>query len=279
MSAQATQLVFAHARNRNRTRRQTREIVQNRDDEFLAETRHDNFEKPDESTRCHLTDGPVSISSAVLMGTMPSTDKLIKSGTLQKLTPLYEWKEMTVALTSVGLFFARPGEEALRDLLPLFDVVDVKKRHDTPGDASKGGEKRRSPSLPSARNVKMSNLISAEVTDADLHIIQVRTVENGYNSGRTYYLRADSEETCNDWVQQLRTASDRAVMLKKAGPSLFRRIRFGRTHTFVQMHALTTHYANANAYSRTYASPTDHEKAIGRPDGEPAQACKCKGGL
>jgi hypothetical protein len=169
------------------------------------------------------------------MGKMPKPDMILKRGILSKLTSTYEWKSMSLALTSVGLFFSRPGEDVLRDLIPLYEIIDVKKRNDIPGETAPGLSRPRSEgdkasisgkvAHRSTRNVKIASLLEEERA-GPMHVLQLRTIDSGYNSGRTYYLRAESDDTCNDWLHHLRTASDRAVMLKKAGPSLLRRLRF-----------------------------------------------------
>ena len=188
----------------------------------------DNTENPDLGL---LSDGPVNVSSATLMGTMPKADKVLKQETFGKLTSSYEWKPMIVALTPAGLFFSRPGEDALRDLIPIVEVVDIKKRYDIPGEGipkpSYAESEVRSKASSSRKLAKIASLIlCCEDGEAPLHILQLRTSEDGYNSGRTYYLKADSEETCNDWLQQLRASAERAVVLRKAGPSLLLKAKY-----------------------------------------------------
>jgi hypothetical protein len=204
-----------------------------RNDELQAACQCRELKKnPKSQDSTHLSDGPVNVSSAVLMGNMPKPDKILKHGTLAKLTSTYEWKPMSIALTSAGLFFARPGEDVLRDLIPLFEIVDVKKRNDIPGEAIPGStlaspdrDAIQSGRQGSTRNLRISTLMEQELAEP-MHLIQLRSLENGYNSGRTYYLRAESDDACNDWLQHLRTASEHAVMLKSAGPSLLRRMRY-----------------------------------------------------
>ena len=200
-----------------------------RDDELQAAIRNAGLEKPKSAREANkLSDGPVHISHDTLMGKMPKADKIIKKGDLWKLTSSYDWKPMTAALTAVGLFLSRPGEELLKDLIPLYEVVEVKKRTDIPGESSNNQEETGFSNEPrnsaNARSMRLSSLIND--SDEPIHMIQLRTIENGYNSGRTYYFKADTEEECNEWISHLETVSDNAVMLKQAGPSTFRRIRY-----------------------------------------------------
>ena len=206
-----------------------RNSAKDRDDELKAAIRNEGlpverFKK--ESRENHLSDGPVNISHDTLMGKMPKADKILKKGDFCKLTSSYEWKPVNAALTEVGLFLSRPDEDVLRDLIPLYEVVEVRKRSDIPGESSNKSmlEASNSNENTNARSMKLSSLMIDVATP--MHIVQIRTVENGYNSGRTYYFKVESEEECNEWITRMRTESDRAVILKQAGPSLFRRLRY-----------------------------------------------------
>jgi hypothetical protein len=66
------------------------------------------------------------------MGTMPKEDKILKRDILKKFSNSNEWKPMQVVLTKIGLYLARPGEDLLRDLIPLYEITDVKRRKDIP---------------------------------------------------------------------------------------------------------------------------------------------------
>ena len=197
-----------------------------RDNELLEAMRH---ELDDEGLDSKLIiEGPVIISSDVLMGKMPKADRILKRDILWKLTSTYEWKPMHVALTSVGLFLARPEEELLRDMIPLFEVLDVKRIAEVPCDVIKPLQRENTMTQRqgSIKNMKMSTLMDAPARPQELFILQVRTADNGYNSGRTYYFDARSEELCAQWLQLLRTKSDHAVVLKQAGPSKLQKLRF-----------------------------------------------------
>jgi hypothetical protein len=148
------------------------------------------------------------ISLATMMGTMPKADRILKSGLLWKLTSKFEWKPLQVALTTAGLFMAREDEETLRDMIPLYEIVEVARRRDIPGDAAR--------KLHANLNGDREPSSSLEEGGADRFLVQLRTVADGYNSGRTYYLDARSEAACADWFQLLRATADRARLLKQA---------------------------------------------------------------
>jgi hypothetical protein len=205
-------------------------VDHDRDDELLDMVQSDFMDNADEGLeQNHIADGPVTVSSSVLMGRMPKPDKILKRGALDKLASTHEWKPMQIALTSVGLFFSRPGEDVLRDLIPLFEVVEVKRRSDIPGEWTpklrRGAPDALEAGQRPSRNATIASLLE-EDPGAPLHVLQIRTAEGGYNSGRTYYLRAGSDAACADWLHHLRAAADRAIMLKRAGPSRLRRLQY-----------------------------------------------------
>jgi hypothetical protein len=210
-------------------------VVIDRDDELLAVITHEpNYDQLGQEVT--LRDGPLTLSSESLMGTMPKAERIIKKDILWKLTSTHEWKPMQIALTTAGLFLARPDEEDLRDLIPLYEIRDVKKKADDPSIYAKrrmdslgaNTVENQSPKIGSMRNLKITALIdtASEVVEGEHFIIQTRTVDNGYNSGRTYFFDARSVDLCNVWLQLLRKEVDQAVILKQAGPSHFQKLRF-----------------------------------------------------
>ena len=160
-----------------------------------------------------LIDIPGNISAQELIGEMPEGEEILKEGTLMKLTSQYEWKPMRAVLTDSFMCLARKDEERLRDKIPLSEILDFRKRHDVPRF---GDDENRTTQKIS----KLSSLMENENENSNLHIIQIRTKEDGYNSGRTYYFNTEDEETCNGWIRILRPACDEALLrLNRSGPS------------------------------------------------------------
>ena len=255
----AAQVIIRRNASRANVYSKSDDSNKDRDDELQAVIRNAGLDKPKPAREVHqLSDGPVQISHDTLMGKMPKADKVLKKGDLWKLTSSYDWKPVTAALTASGLFLSRTGEDLLKDLIPLYEVVEVKKRTDIPGESSENTNQGKEVGLSSearksasaARRMRMSSLM--EDSDEPIHVIQLRTIENGYNSGRTYYFKADTEEACNEWISRLRAVSDNAVMLKLAGPSTFRRTRYrirkfyesSMVQTFVAMLIFTSFLVN-----------------------------------
>ena len=165
-----------------------------------------------------LFDIPGNISALELIGEMPKSEDVIKEGILMKLTSQYEWKPMRAALTKSALCLARENEEILRDKIPLHEILDFRKRHDVPrhgDDDDKSGQKV----------AKLSALFDSGSENSNLHMIQIRTKEDGYNSGRTYYFNSNDEESCNAWVRVLRPACDDASIRQRSGPGFMLKVQ------------------------------------------------------
>ena len=140
---------------------------------------------------------------------------------------------MQICLTSGGLFLARPEEELLRDWIPLHEILEVKKSNENSDikpvrnldkEASVAGNRQQASML----NIKFNLLVDDEsqADQSTMNVIQIRTVENGYNSGRTYYLSTDSVESCQAWINSVRSAVDRAILLKLAGPGFLKKAQY-----------------------------------------------------
>jgi hypothetical protein len=241
-----------------------------RDDELQAQLKHSSKAelKADfkhEPKIPHM-DVPAHVSPDSLMGKMPKADKILKKDILKKLSTNHGWKPMQVVLTSVGLYLARPDEDLLRDLIPLYEVVEVKRRSDVPDlripesekglkdmSASKNMQGKKDLTNKTIRSVgrqgsfvSMASLREEEMKaeEPEKYIIQLRTLEGGYNSGRTYYLSAGTDEDCQAWVQSIRTASDKAILLRQAGPGIMvkARYRLRQAYHSVQMQSLVAFF-------------------------------------
>jgi hypothetical protein len=85
-----------------------------RDDELLAAIRYAPIYES-VGREGPWIERPVVMSSEGLMGKLPKADRTLKKGILYKFSSTHQWKPMQVALTTAGLFMARPNEEQLRD--------------------------------------------------------------------------------------------------------------------------------------------------------------------
>jgi hypothetical protein len=200
------------------------------DDELHAAIRQEGYGGEERKALLGTKIDPqINISPDSLMGKMPKGDKVVKEGNLKKYAGDNEWKPVHVAITAVGIFLSRPNEDLLRDLIPLYEVLEVNKkiRLDSTPSIANQSSRRPEPSSSCAK-LNISSLMTRNefAADNDAHVLQIRTIEDGYNSGRVYLLRTESEEGCNAWIQSIRSGVTQAVMLKEAGPGLFRKTQF-----------------------------------------------------
>jgi hypothetical protein len=156
---------------------------------------------------------------------MPPESDVIKKGLFLKYGGNDDWKPMEVVITAVGLYLAKPCEDLLREMIPLDEVLDVKKRNDVPESAAP--ETAGMQDLTAKQSLSsLSKDFLTESEKRSLYIIQIRTAELGYNSGRTYFFSLESEEDCDTWIRQIRSSAERALLLKRAGPGKLRQAKF-----------------------------------------------------
>jgi hypothetical protein len=157
---------------------------------------------------------PTHVGADVLIGTMPIEVHLDEM--LHRLTSKNEWKPMRVALTEDAVCIARIGEKILRERIPLLEIETIRQcsgaqRSDesVPTTAHPNTFVRLTrgvSSLSGANIFSMSLLLDANMNDRQ-HIIEVITKKNGYNCGKSYYLKAASEEKCASWIAALKSTT------------------------------------------------------------------------
>ena len=118
---------------------------------------------------------PVELSARSLLGNIPNEHEILKRGSLLKFAGK-DWKNIHIMLTADGLYMSRPGEDLLRDWIPLHEIMEVKKRTDIP-------ESAQSPSdATSLLDVSAFGATSLESYNNDtLNIVQIRTADSGFN--------------------------------------------------------------------------------------------------
>ena len=123
------------------------------------------------------------------------------------------WKPGVIAWSEKNLLFCKSrAEETILDSIPLHEIFSVLKMAaediDRPLDAL--AETARSPSglRKSEVSDQVSPLPSDYYRDSQFDaLFRIKTVPDGYNSGRTYFLRAQSDESCELIVSQLSKAA------------------------------------------------------------------------
>ena len=105
-----------------------------------------------------------------------------------------------VVVTKDLIAFAFVGEDAQIDHIPFAEVSYVKEMTGAPSDECDPEDRRFS------------------------HAMQIGTHENGYNSGRIYYLSTDSQETLNELIQFMSKHASKAHARAEAR-NLFRKLQ------------------------------------------------------
>lgn len=168
-----------------------------------------------------IINAPTNISPDTMLGKMPSGQKVLSSALIDRLTSNYEWKPMRAVLTAAGLYLTRTDEDGVRDLIPLFEVVSLKRLEEMSSAGLNGTEDMLSSSA-AMRNVNVASLFDRSLPG---YVIQLQTIAGGFNSGRTYYFAVRSVEDGQEWESRLRSAVDRAVQNRLAGPGAISRLQ------------------------------------------------------
>jgi hypothetical protein len=100
-----------------------------------------------------------------------------------------EWQIRRIVITKEIIGFARVGENILIDTVPLAEVESIRDMHSIDEDVD-----------------------SAKFLNA----LMITTIPEGYNSGRTYYLQASSEEHCKRLVTEWLRLATRARFAAEA---------------------------------------------------------------
>ena len=143
-----------------------------------------------------------TVSVASLIGSMPKSEEVIIECVLQKMNSHCEWKSIRAALTATTFSMSNPGEDSLQDFIPLHQVTRVKRRNNLPASIIE--------SITPLKNSNSANALAFASGGCELegtmYILQICTIEDGYNCGRTFYLRTASDSECCAWEQSILTA-------------------------------------------------------------------------
>ena len=129
-------------------------------------------------------------------------------------------------------------------MVPLIEITKIRKSNHSNGAAAhphnNDDHPLRATSISTiagrnAHGVSFNTLLDNRQVD-DLHVIQIHTLDGGYNSGRTIHLRTATDAGCDEWISLLRAACARAARRGSPGPlaSLQRRVRALYNHTAFQ---------------------------------------------
>ena len=90
------------------------------------------------------------------------------------------WQTRRVVITKEEISFAFVGEESQIDHIPFAEIVHIKEMAEAASDDHHDEESKRFS-----------------------HVMQIATRDDGYNSGRIYYLSTDSKEDLDELISDL----------------------------------------------------------------------------
>ncbi len=101
------------------------------------------------------------------------------------------WQSRRVVFTKNIIAFAYVGDNNMLDYVPLCEICGID-------------------NLDHEVDQRGSSTLQLEKAVNALHALQIQTVPEGHNSGRKYFLQADTELQRNELMTQLKSLVDRA---------------------------------------------------------------------
>ena len=134
-----------------------------------------------------------------------------------------------VVITKERLSFALLGDESEIDFIPLSEVISIEEMCGGEEDNTAGQQGRLKTLLQKSIALGFDNELELQ-DDEDstsrlfVNAIQIATIADGYNSGRSYYLQAESSEDKQKIIEQLRALTE--IARKRAEvKTLFRKVQ------------------------------------------------------
>jgi predicted RNA-binding protein YlxR (DUF448 family) len=139
------------------------------------------------------------------------------------------WQIRRVVITKETLSFALLDDDSEIDFIPLSEVICVEEMCGVE-EANADGTTRK---IGSGLNMLQKSMGSEDIDlqyDEDstsrlfVNAFQIATIPDGYNSGRSYYMQADSSEVKQKVIEQLQALSQSARTRAEV-KSLFRKVQ------------------------------------------------------
>ena len=118
---------------------------------------------------------------------------------------LQEWQKRRLVCSRSKMYFCLPDEDVVRDSIPLEEIIAV----EFMGNGKKARLSDRSfSSVPSHIGSRESGVVNPfhqhDPTVTSHESFQIRTVENGYNSGRTYYIQVQPKNDLDATISMIK---------------------------------------------------------------------------
>eukprot|EP00960_Hanusia_phi_P037328 752875-Hanusia_phi.AAC.1 len=146
-------------------------------------------------------------------GYIPEGEEVAMAGFLEKESVDMTWRRRHVCVTKSRIFFSKDPESPVIDTIPLCEISQVSLNEDGNELDFRGEEEGgKVPKAASHQNffekfVKLSSTsLSLNNLTENVRVFHLHTVTGGFNSGRTYILRASSPEVCKSWILAIEEA-------------------------------------------------------------------------
>ncbi len=133
------------------------------------------------------------------------------------------WHDRRVSATKDAIYFSRinekEGEEQVIDAIPLFEIEEIgpgQGENQSGADDVCPSQKRSEVDKKGHSTARQSNMVADSTKVKFRNSFQIRTQVDGYNSGRSYYLKAASAEECTEVMDKLKALAKTAKKLKDA---------------------------------------------------------------
>ena len=163
----------------------------------------------------------------------PDPNQTSKNSILQKFKTYIifarTWQIRRIVITKETLSFALLNDDIEIDFIPLSEVICVEEMSGVE-DANADGITRKNYSGLNMSQKSMGSEILDPQFDEDstsrlfVNAFQIATIPDGYNSGRSYYLQADSSDVKQKVIEQLQALS-RSARKRAEVKSLFRKVQ------------------------------------------------------
>ena len=131
---------------------------------------------------------------------LPDSEDILKVGPVQRLSSFISergWPPQNAVLTSKMLYFVSPESGNVLDCIPLIEISRIRALAVEPGWRSLGISQSDNSSHDPISTADKKIVVQKM---AKTYPFAIHTIEQGFNGGRTYFLRVDSKPDRVAWV-------------------------------------------------------------------------------
>eukprot|EP00292_Cryptomonas_paramecium_P008747 CAMPEP_0113714766 /NCGR_PEP_ID=MMETSP0038_2-20120614/32824_1 /TAXON_ID=2898 /ORGANISM="Cryptomonas paramecium" /LENGTH=283 /DNA_ID=CAMNT_0000641829 /DNA_START=125 /DNA_END=972 /DNA_ORIENTATION=- /assembly_acc=CAM_ASM_000170 len=155
---------------------------------------------------------------ALLTTKFPDRESIIFDKNLELLMLNGVWRRRRVMYTKEVLVFTKCGvgdESVVFDAVPFFEIESC-----TPINVTESTSTEASSDHPDSKSLLKrracdylppDRILDASTVEAMVNAIEIKTIFDGYNSGRVYYIQAECGEDCRKMAEEITEHSRRCV--------------------------------------------------------------------